>query len=106
MCDAAILAQLADGRPIVELAHARQRTSGEVGVLRRAGAITVICAHRTDLERLPEAIGALTALERLDELPDALLDLPLTKLDLRWNPLRGRPAWLGELARRGCRVYA
>lgn len=253
MRDAAILEQLAGGRPIVELTHARQRTSGEVGVLRRDGAVTVICAHRANLERLPEAIGELAALERLDvgnnrlselptlpaglrelyvhdnqlvrlpalpalqvldanrnrltevaairdicfvylagnrlvaapetsgvrylnigdnplghlaaadavieelraehaelsalaidglgglrelslrnnrlaalpapigslprlrtldlrgnqldELPDTLLALPLTKLDLRWNPLRTRPRWLDELARRGCLVY-
>jgi Leucine-rich repeat (LRR) protein len=255
--DAVILAQLADGRPIVELDHARHRTSGAVGVLRRGGEVTAICAHRADLERLPEAIGELAALERLDvgdnrlselpalpasvrelyvhdnqlvrlpalpalqvldanrnrltgvaairdvgfvylagnrlaavpetsgvrylnvgdnplgdlaaadaaadvaieelraenagltslalhglrglrelslrnnrlaalpasigslprlctldlrgnqldELPDTLLDLPLLKLDLRWNPLRGRPRWLDKLARRGCRVY-
>ncbi len=251
--DAAILEQLAGGRRIVELTHARQRTAGEIGVLRRDGAVTVICAHRANLERLPEAIGELAALERLDvganrlselpalpasvrelyvhdnqlvrlpvlpalqvldanrncltevaairdvgfvylagnrlvaapetsgvrylnvgdnplgqlaaadaaieelraehaelaslaidglrglhelslrnnrlaalpasigslarlctldlrgnqfdELPDTLLELPLTKLDLRWNPLRGRPRWLDELARRGCRVY-
>ena len=253
MRDAAILAQLAGGRPIVELEHARQRTSGAVGVLRRGGEVTAICAHRANLERLPEAIGELAALERLDvgdnrltelpalpasvrelyvhdnqlvrlpalpalqvldanrnrltdvapirdvgfvylagnrlaaapetsgvrylnvgdnplgdlaaadaaieelraenagiaalaidrlrglrelslrnnrlaaltaaigampglctldlrgnqldELPDTLLDLPLTKLDLRWNPLRVPPRWLDELARRGCRVY-
>ncbi len=253
MREAAILDQLAGGRPIAPLAHARQRTSGAVGVLRRGGAVTGICAHRANLERLPEAIGELPALERLDvgdnrlselpalpasvrelyvhdnqlvrlpalpalqvldanrnrltevaairdvgfvylagnrlvaapetsgvrylnvgdnplghlaaadpaieelraehaelaalaidglvglrelslrgnrlaalpasigslprlctldlrgnqldELPDTLLDLPLTKLDLRWNPLRGRPRWLEDLARRGCRVY-
>lgn len=251
--DAAIVEQLADGRSIVELAHARQRTSGEIGVLRRDGAVTVICAHCVNLERLPEAIGELAVLERLDvgdnrlselpalpaslrelyvydnqlvrlpalpallvldanrnrlaevaairdvgfvylagnrltavpetsgvrylnvgdnplghlaaadvaieelraehaeltslaidglgglrelslrnnrlaalpaaigalprlrtldlrgnqldELPDTLLDLSLTKLDLRWNPLRGRPRWIEELARRGCQVY-
>jgi Leucine-rich repeat (LRR) protein len=254
--DAAILAQLADGRPIVELPHARQRTTGAIGVLRRDGAVTAICAHRANLEQLPEALGELAALERLDigvnqlrelpalpaslrelyihdnqlvhlpalpalrvldanrnrltevaairdvgfvylagnrltaapetsgvrylnvgdqslgalavfdatleelraehaeltllaiderrglgglrelslrnnrlaalpasigslprlrtldlrgnqldELPDTLLDLPLTKLDLRWNPLRGQPRWLDELARRGCLVY-
>jgi Leucine-rich repeat (LRR) protein len=248
-----ILEQLADGRPIVELTHARQRTAGAIGVLRRDGAVTVICAHRANLEHLPEALGELSGLERLDlgdnrlselptlpaslrelyvhdnqlvqlpalpalqvldanrnrlaevaairdvgfvylagnrltaapetsgvrylnvgdhslgelaasdatieelraehadlvslaidglrglrelslrnnrlavlpasigslprlctldlrgnqldELPDTLLDLPLTKLDLRWNPLRERPRWLDELVRRGCLVY-
>jgi Leucine-rich repeat (LRR) protein len=251
--DAAIVEQLAGGRAIVELSHARQRTSGVVGVLYRDGAATAICIHRASLASLPAAIGELTALERLDvgdnqltrlpelpaglrelyvydnqlarlpalpalrvldanrnrldevaalrdldfaylagnrltappatsgvrylnvgdnplgrlaaadaaleelraenaelaslaldglsglrelslrgnrlaalpasvgrlrrlctldlrgnqldELPDALLDLPLTKLDLRWNPLRARPRWLDELTRRGCLVY-
>jgi len=254
MRDAAIVEQLAGGRAIVELGHPRERTSGVVGVVRRGGAVTVICAHRASLASLPAAIGELAALERLDvgdnqltrlpelpgslrelyvhdnqlarlpalpalrvldanrnrldevaalrdvefaylagnrlaappvtagvrylnvgdnplghlavgdaaleelraenaelaslaldgltglrelslrgnrlaalpaslgrlrrlatldlrgnqldELPDTLLDLPLTKLDLRWNPLRGRPRWLDELTRRGCLVYA
>jgi len=42
---------------------------------------------------------------QLDELPEELRSLPLTKLDLRWNPLRARPDWLDELSRRGCLVY-
>jgi Leucine-rich repeat (LRR) protein len=35
---------------------------------------------------------------RLDDLPEALAELPLVKLDLRWNPLRHGPRWLGRLA--------
>jgi Leucine-rich repeat (LRR) protein len=65
------------------------------------------------LAALPASLGRLRRLatldlrgNQLDELPDTLLDLPLTKLDLRWNPLRGRPRWLDELTRRGCLVYA
>lgn len=64
------------------------------------------------LTALPAAIAALTRLEvldlrsnQLDDLPEALAALPLTKLDLRWNPLRRRPPWLDELAARGCRIY-
>jgi Leucine-rich repeat (LRR) protein len=251
--DAVIVAQLAGARRIIELPHARQRTEGVVGVVWRAGAAVAICAHRCELAALPDAIGALAQLERLDvgdnrltalpalpaslrelyvhdnqlarlpalprlavldanrnrlgelpaldgldfvylagngltalppirgvrylnagenplvhlaladpaiqelraeqaqlrtlaidrltglrelslrgnqlatlppsigslgqlgvldlrgnqldDLPEALRALPLTKLDLRWNPLRARPAWLGELTNRGCRVY-
>jgi Leucine-rich repeat (LRR) protein len=251
--DAAIVEQLAGMRRIVELPHARHRPDGVVGVLWRGGAAVAICAHRCELAALPEAIGSLSQLERLDvgdnrltalpalpaslrelyvydnqlarlpalprlsvldanrnrldevpplagldfvyladnrltalpattgvrylnvgqnplghlavsdpairelraeqaqlrtlaieplanlrelslrgnqltalppsigklgqlgvldlrgnqldELPEALRALPLTKLDLRWNPLRARPAWLDELASRGCLVY-
>ena len=35
---------------------------------------------------------------QLDTLPASIARLPLGKLDLRWNPLRARPAWLRELA--------
>lgn len=65
------------------------------------------------LTALPASIAALTQLRtldlrgnRLDDVPDALRALPLTKLDLRWNPLRARPSWLDELSQRGCLVYA
>src|SRR5262249_29469760 len=83
MREAAILERLAGGRPIVELAHARQRTSGELGVLRRDGAVTAICAHRANLERLPEAIGELAALERLDVGDNRLSELPALPASLR-----------------------
>ncbi|HEY0478391.1 MAG TPA: hypothetical protein VGD37_12790 [Kofleriaceae bacterium] len=253
MRDARLIERLAGARPVVELSHPRQRTSGVVGVLWRAGQARVICAHRCGLADLPDSLGELSALERLDvghnalpelpelppslrelyvddnqlvqlpalpalsvldanrnrlaelpallgigfvylaanrltaapatsgvrylnvgdnplgtltcsdpaveelraenaeltalaidglagvrelslrgnrlatlpgslgalsqlrsldlrgneldELPDTLLALPLAKLDLRWNPLRARPAWLDELSRRGCLVY-
>jgi len=81
--DAVILEQLAGGRPIVELSHARQRTSGEIGVLRRNGAVAAICAHRANLERLPEAIGELAALERLDVGDNRLSELPALPASLR-----------------------
>lgn len=61
---------------------------------------------------LPGSIGALAKLRvldlrgnRLDGLPETLRPLDLYKLDLRWNPMRGRPDWLPELAARGCLVY-
>lgn len=63
-------------------------------------------------ETLPPSIGSLGNLSlldlrgnQLDDLPETLRALPLTKLDLRWNPLRARPPWLADLANRGCRVY-
>jgi Leucine-rich repeat (LRR) protein len=63
------------------------------------------------LTQLPDAIATLAHLRildlrgnRLDDLPSALRALPLAKLDLRWNPLRMRPAWLDELAT-GCLVH-
>ena len=237
MQDAIVVAQLAGPRPIVQLAHARQRTEGVVGVWWRDDAAIAICAHSCGLTALPEAIGSLAQLERLeiganqltelpalpaalrelyihdnritqlpdlpalagidfvylagnrltalpeirgvrylnvcdnplrhlvlsdpeiqelraehselhelsieplvglrelslrgnqlatlpasigghpalrvldlrsnqlDALPESLRALPLTKLDLRWNPLRDRPPWLAELVDRGCLVY-
>lgn len=83
MRDAAIVEQLAGGRPIVELDHARQRTRGAIGVLRRDGAVTAICAHRANLEQLPEAIGELAALERLDVGDNRLSELPALPASLR-----------------------
>jgi Leucine-rich repeat (LRR) protein len=64
------------------------------------------------LATLPDSIGALRELRvldlrgnLLDTLPDAVRELPLIKLDLRWNPLRTPPAWLAELSARGCLVH-
>jgi len=69
------------------------------------------------LGALPERIGDMRGLlelraERcglttLPELPDVCeLALPaLDKLDLRWNRDLAEPAWLGELAGRGCVVW-
>lgn len=64
------------------------------------------------LTQLPAAIAGLTQLRildlrgnQLDDVPAALRDLPLAKLDLRWNPLRARPAWLDDLAATGCLVH-
>ena len=55
------------------------------------------------LTALPDEIGELSRLRVLDlrgnqleTLPESLARLRLTKLDLRWNPLSRRPAWLDE----------
>lgn len=81
--DDAILELLAGGRPIVELAHARERTSGVVGVLCRDGAVTAICAHRAQLDDVPAAIGELAALERLDIGDNQVTELPVLPASLR-----------------------
>jgi Leucine-rich repeat (LRR) protein len=83
MDDRAIVEQLAGGRPIVELAHPRQRTEGAIGVVWRGGAATAICAHRCRLVALPEAIGALAKLERLDVGDNQLAELPAMPASLR-----------------------
>ena len=65
------------------------------------------------ISELPSSVGGLRSLRRLDlrnnglrTLPDELAGLPaLDKLDLRWNRDLAEPAWLGELAGRGCVVW-
>lgn len=83
MSDAAIIEQLAGSRPIIELAHARQRTEGVVGVWWRDGAAVAICANRCGLEALPEGIAALAQLERLDVGGNRLAALPALPASLR-----------------------
>ena len=83
MNDAAIVEQLAGARPVVELAHARQRTTGEIGVLWRDGAAIAICAHRCELSALPAAIGSLSQLVRLDVGSNRLDELPALPPGLR-----------------------
>ena len=83
MDDSEIVAQLADGRPVVELSHARQRPEGVVGVLWRAGAAVAICAHRCELAELPGAIASLAQLERLDVGDNRLTELPALPRGLR-----------------------
>jgi len=64
-------------------------------------------AHRpARLDRVARAAAhARPARKPARRAPEELRSLPLTKLDLRWNPLRARPDWLDELSRRGCLVY-
>lgn len=81
--DTEVLDQLAGGRPIVQLTHARQRTTGDIGVLRRDGAVTALCAHRANLTHLPPLLTELTALERLDLGDNQLIELPPLPASLR-----------------------
>jgi Leucine-rich repeat (LRR) protein len=83
MDDAQIVAQLAAGRPIVALAHPRQRTEGVVAVQWRDGAAITICAHRAGLTALPEAIAELAQLERLDVGGNELAALPALPAGVR-----------------------
>lgn len=83
MSDRAIIEQLAGGRPIIELVHARQRTEGVVGVAWRAGAVVAVCAHGCGLQALPEGLAALAGLERLDVGVNRLAALPALPASLR-----------------------
>jgi len=83
MQDGAVVAQLAGTRAVVELAHARQRTEGVVGVWWRDGAAIAICAHSCGLTALPEAIGALDQLVRLEVGANQLTELPPLPATLR-----------------------
>ena len=78
-----IIEQLAGGRPIVELAHARQRMDGVVGVWWCDGAAAVVCANRCGLEAVPGQIAALAKLERLDVGGNQLGMLPALPASLR-----------------------
>ena len=64
------------------------------------------------LGQLPASLQKLRRLAYLDlrangirALPDFLAELPLEKLDLRWNPIAAFPAWVDRLEARGCVVY-
>ena len=64
------------------------------------------------INALPESVRRLHRLAYLDlrangitSLPDGVADLPLEKLDLRWNPIERYPVWLDQLEARGCVVY-
>lgn len=82
--DSAVLDEAARlGIPVVALDHARQRTSGVIGVLAEEGRVVALCAHRAGLTSVPESFLALQALERVDvggnaitALPAALIELP------------------------------
>jgi Leucine-rich repeat (LRR) protein len=95
--DAEIVARIAGRRPVVELAHPRQRTDGAVGVLWRAGSAVVLCAHRCELTELPAALESLSELERLDVGANRLSELPalpprLRELYVHDNQLARLPA--------------
>jgi Leucine-rich repeat (LRR) protein len=81
--DAAVVEQLADGRPIVDLAHPRQRTEGVIAVHWRGSAAVAICGHACRLDRVPATIAALANLERLDLGTNQLTELPAVPAALR-----------------------
>ena len=83
MHDAAVIEELACGRPITPLLHVRQRTEGVIGVLWRDGAAVAICAHRCALTALPAGLSRLAQLERLDVGDNRLADLPALPGQLR-----------------------
>lgn len=83
MSDTAVVDQLAGTRRVVELVHARHRTEGVIGVLWRGGAAVAICAHRCALAALPDAIGSLAQLKRLDLGDNQLTELPMLPASLR-----------------------
>ncbi len=97
--------------PAIQELRAEQAQLRTLAIERLVG-LRELSLRSNQLETLPPSIGSLTRLavldlrdNRLDDLPETLRALPLTKLDLRWNPLRTRPRWLDELASRGCLVY-
>ncbi|HET9621764.1 MAG TPA: hypothetical protein VFP84_10375 [Kofleriaceae bacterium] len=95
--DAAVVTALAAGRPIVELAHARQRTDGVIAVAWRDGKLVRLCAHRCGLATLPARLVTLDALERLDVGGNQLAELPdlpaaLRELYVDDNQLAALPA--------------
>jgi Leucine-rich repeat (LRR) protein len=80
--------------------------------IERLTGLRELALRGNQLTGLPASIASLTQLRtldlrgnQLDEVPEALRALPLSKLDLRWNPLRAPPGWLDELSRGGCLVY-
>jgi Leucine-rich repeat (LRR) protein len=101
--------ELAD--PEIQELRAEQAQLRTLAIDRLVG-LRELSLRGNQLTALPQSIGKLGKLgvldlrgNQLDDLPEALRALPLTKLDLRWNPLRARPAWLDELTSRGCLVY-
>jgi Leucine-rich repeat (LRR) protein len=74
------------GIPVIALEHARQRTSGGLGVLsdegRNEGRIVALCAHRAGLTSVPESFLALAKLERVDVGGNAITTLPAALVEL------------------------
>jgi len=105
------LGHLAVADPAIRELRAEQAQLRTLAIDRLAG-LRELSLRGNQLAELPRSMGSLAELRvldlrgnQLDDLPDTLRGLPLTKLDLRWNPLRARPAWLDELLGRGCLVY-
>ena len=76
------------GLTVARLEHARQRSSGVLGVLEnperesegdaddRLAELSVLCAHRCELEAVPATIAELHGLVRLDVGDNLLTELP------------------------------
>jgi Leucine-rich repeat (LRR) protein len=80
--DRAIVDELAAGREVVAIDHARERLDGAVGVMTRGGRAIAISAHRCGLRALPP-LESLDQLERLDVGGNDLADLPRLPAQLR-----------------------
>lgn len=105
------LGVLACDDPAIEELRAEHAQLTALAIERLTG-LRELSLRGNRLTAVPPSLAALRQLRvldlrgnELDHLPDGLLDLPLAKLDLRWNPLRSPPSWLDELSRRGCLVY-
>lgn len=83
---AALAAEFRPGLEVRRLEHARQRTSGALGVVvrgegakregERAEDIIALCAHRCQLAAVPARVAELPALQRLDVGDNGLVELP------------------------------
>lgn len=64
------------GLEIVELDHARQRSTGKLGVVVREGHVIALSAHRCGLTSAPEGFLQLPSLQRLDVGGNPMRELP------------------------------
>jgi Leucine-rich repeat (LRR) protein len=82
--DAGAIEELAAGRQIVNMSYVRARWQGLIGIFTEDRRVTAITAPACKLERVPDSIGRLDRLARLDlsrnpelsELPESLGMLP------------------------------
>jgi len=82
--DAETIEELAAGRQIVNMSYVRARWQGLIGIYSEDRRVTAITATNCNLERVPDSIGRLDRLARLDlsrngdlfELPESLGTLP------------------------------
>lgn len=75
--DATVIEELAAGREIVNMSYARARWQGVIGIYTEDGRITAITATKCGLDHIPDSIGALDRLARLDvSRNEGLFELP------------------------------